>query len=143
MAKGRGWSTPPSAFAEVVEEDLTKRVRVIAMAMLNEIVLRSPVGNPDLWKRQPPPGYVGGRFRGSHIVSIGEPVYAVTTKADAAGSETISRGASQLSGLEPFTTVFIQTNLPYAERLEDGHSTQTPGGVYAVAFHGVSQAYSS
>lgn len=143
MAKGRGWSTPPSAFAEVVEEDLTKRVRVIAMALLNEIVLRSPVGNPDLWKRPPPPGYVGGRFRGSHIVSIGEPVYTATTKADATGSETIGRGASQLSGLEPFTTVFIQTNLPYAERLEDGHSTQAPGGVYAVSFHGVSQAYSS
>ncbi len=143
MDKGRGWSTPPSSFAEVVEEELTKRVRVIAMAMLNEIVLRSPVGNPDLWKRPPPPGYVGGRFRGSHIVSIGEPVYTVTKKADPAGGETISCGASQLSGLEPFTTVFIQTNLPYAERLEDGHSTQAPGGVYAVSFHGVSQAYSS
>ena len=143
MAKGRGWSTPPSAFAQVVEEDLKKRVRVIAMAMLNEIVLRSPVGNPDLWKRPPPPGYAGGRFRGSHIVSIGEPVYTVTTKADPAGGETINRGAIQLSGLEPFTTVFIQTNLPYAERLEDGHSTQAPGGVYAVSFHGVSQAYSS
>ncbi len=143
MAKGRGWSTPPSAFVGVVEEELTKRVRVIAMALLNEIVLRSPVGNPDLWKRPPPPGYAGGRFRGSHIVSIGEPVYTVTTKIDPAGAETISRGANQLSGLEPFTTVFIQTNLPYAERLEDGHSTQRPEGIYAVSFYGVSQAYSS
>ncbi|MGE8302878.1 MAG: HK97 gp10 family phage protein [Pseudomonas kermanshahensis] len=142
MAKGRGWSTPPSAFASVVEDALTQRSRVIAMAMLGEIVLRSPVGNPDLWKNPPPPGYSGGRFRGSHIVSIGAPVYIQTTKIDKVGSETIAEGQRQLSGLEPFTVIYIQTNLPYAEKLEDGHSTQAPGGVYAVSFNGVSQAYS-
>ncbi|MEW2927552.1 HK97 gp10 family phage protein [Pseudomonas juntendi] len=142
MTKGRGWSTPPSAFAGVVEDALTQRSRAIAMAMLGEIVLRSPVGNPDLWKSPPPPGYSGGRFRGSHIVSIGAPVYTQTTKIDKVGSETIAEGQRQLSGLEPFTVIYIQTNLPYAEKLEDGHSTQAPGGVYAVSFNGVSQAYS-
>lgn len=142
MAKGRGWSTPPSAFAGVVEDAMTQRSRAIAMAMLGEIVLRSPVGNPDLWKSPPPPGYSGGRFRGSHIVSIGAPVYTQATKIDKVGSETIAEGQRQLSGLEPFTVIYIQTNLPYAEKLEDGHSTQAPGGVYAVSFNGVSQAYS-
>lgn len=142
MAKGRGWSTPPSAFAGVVEDALTQRSRAIAMALLGEIVLRSPVGNPDLWASPPPPGYSGGRFRGSHIVSIDAPVYTQTTKIDKTGAETIAEGQRQLSGLEPFTVIYIQTNLPYAEKLEDGHSTQAPGGVYAVSFHGVSQAYS-
>lgn len=142
MAKGRGWSTPPSAFAEVVEGALTQRARAIAMAMLGEIVSKSPVGSPSLWKSPPPPGYTGGRFRGSHIVSIGAPVYAQTTKIDKNGTETVAEGGRQLSGLEPFTVIYIQTNLPYAERIEDGHSTQAPGGVYAVSFHGVSQAFS-
>lgn len=142
MAKGRGWSTPPSAFASVLEDALTQRSRAIAMAMLGEIVYKSPVGNPKLWKKPPPPGYTGGRFRGSHIVSIGAPVYTQTTKIDKNGVETVAAGERMLSGLEPFTVIFIQTNLPYAEKIEDGHSTQAPAGVYEVAFHGVSQAYS-
>lgn len=129
MAKSRGWSTPPSLFADVVEEQLSQRVRVIAMALLNEIVLRSPVDT--------------GRFRGNNIVSVGAPVYSSTTDVDPSGGNTISRGASTLSGLEPFTQVFIQNNLPYAVPLEDGHSKQAPAGIYAVAFNGVSQAYRS
>jgi len=129
MANGRGWSTPPSLFAGVVEEELTQRVRVIALAMLNEIVLRSPVDT--------------GRFRGNNIVSVGAPVYASSENLDPSGSETIQRGLSAMSGLEPYTQVYIQNNLPYATALEDGHSKQAPGGVYAVSFNGVSQAYSS
>lgn len=129
MAKSRGWSTPPSLFAGLVEEALTQRVRVIALAMLNEIVLRSPVDT--------------GRFRGNNIVSVGAPVYASSESIDPSGSETIQRGLSAMSGLEPYTQVYIQNNLPYATALEDGHSKQAPGGVYAVSFNGVSQAYSS
>lgn len=128
MAKNRGWSTPPSMFTGMVEEALTQRVRVIALAMLNEIVLRSPVDT--------------GRFRGNNIVSIGAPVYTTTENLDKSGGETIQRGLSAMSGLEPYTQVFIQNNLSYAGPLEDGHSKQAPAGVYAVSFNSVSQAYS-
>ncbi|WP_054882165.1 hypothetical protein [Pseudomonas sp. NBRC 111128] len=128
MAKSRGWSTPPSMFADAVEEALTQRVRVIALAMLNEIVLRSPVDT--------------GRFRGNNIVSIGAPVYVDPGYQDKNGSETVRRGLSALSGLEPFTQVFLQNSLPYAEAIENGHSKQAPSGVYSVSFHSVSQAYS-
>lgn len=128
MAIRGSWSVPPSLFADVVEEDLTKRVRTIALAMLQEIVLRSPVDT--------------GRFRNNNIVSIVSPVYASTVETDASGAGTISRGTAAMSGLEPYTTVFIQNNLPYAQRLEDGHSKQAPpGGIYAASFHGVSQAF--
>jgi len=128
MAMRGSWSVPPSLFADVVEEDLTKRVRTIALAMLQEIVLRSPVDT--------------GRFRNNNIVSIVSPVYASTVETDASGAGTISRGTAAMSGLEPYTTVFIQNNLPYAQRLEDGHSKQAPpGGIYAASFHGVSQAF--
>lgn len=129
MAKSRGWSTPPSLFSGLVKDELSKRVRVIAMAMLNEIVLRSPVDT--------------GRFRGNNIVSVGAPVYTSTVNVDPTGAETINQGLSAMTGLEPFTQVFIQNNLPYAVPLEDGHSKQAPDGIYAVSFHGVSQAYSS
>ena len=136
-----GWSIPPSVFADQVDEEVSRRVRTIALALLNEVIQRSPVGNPDNWKDPPPPGYVGGRFRGSHIVSIGSPVYTVTTNIDPSGSETQSKGMAALSGLEPYTQVFIQTNLPYAERLEQGHSGQAPNGLYELAFISVSEVY--
>ncbi|WP_447775262.1 HK97 gp10 family phage protein [Pseudomonas chlororaphis] len=139
MAKG--WSIPPSAFADQIDEEVSKRVRTIALALLKEVIERSPVGSPELWKTPPPPGYVGGRFRGSHIVSIGAPVYTATTHVDPSGSDTMSKGMAALSGLEPYTKVFIQTNLPYAERIENGHSTQAAQGVYELAFISVSEAY--
>lgn len=130
MAKSRGWSTPPSLFVGVVEEQLTLRVRTIALDMLTEIVAKSPVDT--------------GRFRGNNIVSVGAPVYTTTADVDAIGGETVSRGLSVMSGLEPFTQVFIQNNLVYAVPLEDGHSkTQAPAGIYGVSFHGVAQKYSS
>lgn len=83
MAIRGSWSVPPSLFADVVEEDLTKRVRTIALAMLQEIVLRSPVDT--------------GRFRNNNIVSIVSPVYASTVETDASGAGTISRGAAAMS----------------------------------------------
>lgn len=47
MAKG--WSIYPAAFAGLVAEDVKLRQRTIAIQLLNEIVQRSPVGNPELW----------------------------------------------------------------------------------------------
>lgn len=123
----RGWSTPPSLFAGVVEEQLSQRVRVIAIALLNEIVPRSPVDT--------------GRFRGNNIVSVGAPVYTSTVNVDPAGAETLQAGVRAVTGLEPYTQVFIQNNPPYAGPLEDGHSQQAPAGIYAVSFNGVAEAY--
>lgn len=47
MAKG--WNIDPAAFAGLVAEDVKLRQRTIAIQLLNEIVQRSPVGNPELW----------------------------------------------------------------------------------------------
>lgn len=47
MAKG--WNIDPAAFAGLVEDDVRLRQRTIAIQLLNEIVQRSPVGNPELW----------------------------------------------------------------------------------------------
>ncbi|WP_239475865.1 HK97 gp10 family phage protein [Pseudomonas aeruginosa] len=184
MAKGRSWSTPPSMFREKIDSAVAERTRVIAMAMLQEVVLRSPVGNPDLWKvnqerkahniamadaydtmaaqlgnkkltkkereqnffvkdQAVGKGYVGGRFRANNIVTVGDPSYAQTDSVDPSGATTISNGATVIQSVGPYSVVYIQNNLPYSEALEDGHSTQAPGGIYAVSFHGVSQAYSS
>ncbi|UIW10321.1 hypothetical protein [Flyfo siphovirus Tbat2_3] len=47
MAKG--WSLDPSAFADMVAEDVRTKQRVIGIQLLDEIVKTSPVGNPETW----------------------------------------------------------------------------------------------
>lgn len=129
MAKSRGWSTPPSLFAGVVEELLALRVRTISLEILQLVLLAAPVDT--------------GRFKGNNIVSIGAPVYTTLDVVDLSGGETLARGLSAMSGLEPYTQVFIQNNLVYAVPLEDGHSKQAPAGIYGVSFNSVVQKYSS
>ncbi|WP_122544365.1 HK97 gp10 family phage protein [Pseudomonas viridiflava] len=124
-----GWSTPPTAFITQIEGDMTKQMRIIAMALLGEIVSRSPVDT--------------GRFRGNTTVTIDSPVFSNSQTLDPTGSTSISKGASVLGGLKPFSIIYIQNNLPYAEKLENGHSKQAPAGVFGLAFAGVAAAYAS
>jgi hypothetical protein len=185
-----GWSHSLRDFADQIDEDVTQHVRVIAMAMLTEVVNRSPVGNPDLWKantelraqntaladaydanvdarnatntskkkfkkltqrerkenffvdaRATGKGYIGGTFRGSHIVSVGSPDFTVAENVDPSGRETINKGAMMINASGNYPVIYIQTNSPYGEMIELGHSTQAPGGVYDLAWIGVSEAY--
>lgn len=185
-----GWSHSLRDFADQIDEDVTQHVQSIALAMLSEVIQRSPVGNPDLWKantelraqntaladaydanvdarnatntgkkkfkkltqrerkenffvdaKAAGQGYIGGRFRGSHTVSIGAPDFTVTENIDPSGNETLSRGSMLIKASGNYPVIYIQTNLPYAEMLELGHSTQAPGGVYDLAWIGVSEAY--
>lgn len=122
----RGWRVPPSLFIGVVEQDLSKKIRTIAIQLLNEITMRMPVDT--------------GRARANTIVSIGAPVYQVLESYDKSGGNTIMNGASRLSGLEPYTVVYLQNNLPYIERLEDGYSKQAPVGMFGAAFNSVARA---
>ncbi len=122
-----GWSIPPTAFITQIESDLSKQARIIAMALLGEIVKVSPVDT--------------GRFRGNTMVSIGAPVFSTTEKVDKDGGPTIAAGQTALQGLKPFTVIYIQNNLPYAEKLENGHSKKAPSGVFGLAMTGVAAAY--
>lgn len=125
MAKA--WSIDPTAFVGQVEEDVGKRLRFISLQLLNEIVQRSPVDT--------------GRFRANNQVSIESPEYSVTDTTDKSGGATLQQGSAVIAQGKPFSVIYIQNNLPYAEALEDGHSQQAPAGIYAVSFHGVAQAY--
>lgn len=125
MAKG--WDLDPSAFMGLVEEDVGKKLRFISLQLLNEIVSRSPVDK--------------GRFRANNQVSIGSPEYSATDATDKNGSATLQQGSAVIAQGKPYSVIYIQNNLPYAEPLENGHSQQAPAGIYAVSFHGVTQAY--
>lgn len=125
MAKG--WDIDPSQFAGKVEEEVGKRLRILSMALLSEVVTRSPVDT--------------GRFKGNNLVSEGGPDYSATPETDKSGGRTLQQGGAVIAKAKPYSVIYIQNNLPYAEALENGHSKQAPAGIYGVSFHGVSQAY--
>lgn len=108
-------------------------LRAVCIGLLNNVVVRSPVGNPDLWQRPPPPGYVGGRFRANWQVSVEQPAQGNRNAIDPSGQVSIFAGQVVIDGLVCGPPVYIVNNLPYSIELEYGHSTQAPAGMVRLA----------
>lgn len=137
-----GWTLNPSEFSKMVESDLTERQRKIAIDALTGVIYQSPVDT--------------GAFRGSHILSIGQPDMRYNKEStDKSGQSTISKGIAKLNGLVPFTTIYIQTNAPQSMKIEygtftekpetpktiGGYSKQAPTGLYGLTFQLVKEKY--
>lgn len=121
------------AFARSADERADKITRKIVLDVSTAIVLRSPVGDPKYWKRKPPPGYVGGRFRGNWQYAIDRMDITVTEIKDKTGQPTINRLTGEMQGRMLGHVHYITNSLPYAIRLEDGWSwRQAPNGVVAL-----------
>jgi hypothetical protein len=105
-----------------------------AFAILRNLIQASPVGDPTRWMNpaSAPPGYVGGHFRRNWLVSIGGFTNVEIPGIDANGATTIADGKSKIDSFvrrgKPGPTVVIQNNVPYANRLAQGHSTQRKAG---------------
>lgn len=124
-----GWDRKPSEFMVQVKGDLTQQRRIITMEVLQGVVMMSPVDK--------------GTFRASHQVTVDSVSLTYDLeKQDKGGGATISDGMAVIASIDkPFGESAVQTNLPYAEALENGHSGQAPAGVYGVTFAAVSEKH--
>lgn len=125
-----------AGFANAVEQYSTKTkgkvdaiLRKVALDMFTEVILKSPVGNPTLWKSPALPGYSGGQFRANWQVAIGNIPTGTLQLEDASGTATIAKAQAEVMNLKAGQTIWLVNNLPYAQRLEDGWSTQAPEGM--------------
>lgn len=123
-------------------ENTEKLVREVVIGVGERIVERTPVGDPEQWgsliradgsRRPPPPGYVGGRARANWQYGFGAAPDDDLPDIDATGQASLNRieagvGSAQAAGIH-----YIANNLPYAQALEDGHSTQAPNGMVGLA----------
>ena len=82
-------------------------------------------------------GYVGGRFKSNWQVGLGSMNEAVDATA---GSDALGRAKVVLEGFKPGMTIFLTNNLPYAKKLEYGHSKQAPAGVVRLTVQDFAQA---
>ncbi|HZX76156.1 hypothetical protein [Lysobacter sp.] len=123
-----------AAFARKAKAAQDHVVRKIATDLLTRIVLRTPVGNPSLWKGKPPAGYVGGRARANWNVSLGRPDHMVTAITDKNGQTTIYRAMAPLAAWKADDAIYITNSLPYIRTLEyEGHSKQAPAGMVRIS----------
>ena len=95
-------------FAAQVPEREKQVIDKVCIDLLTSIVLRTPVGNPSLWKNPPPKGYVGGRLRGNWNVGIGSINTAPRPPAKG-GNAPIARGKTAIAGREPEVDVLTTT----------------------------------
>lgn len=123
------FSLSVKAFAKQAPERVRDIQRKVAGEALAKLVMRSPVGQPALWKSKPPAGYVGGRFRANWNVGIGSIDVTITQRIDKAGGATINRGLAEINGSTGEADVYLTNSLPYSIDLEYGHSTQAPQGM--------------
>jgi hypothetical protein len=114
--------------------ETSQMVRRVAFAIDRELVMGTPVGNPDLWKRKPPKGYVGGRARANWIPTLGVPASEPVERIDKQGAATIALLAGVTADFKIGDgTIWLSNNLPYIVPLNNGHSTQAPIGYVEMA----------
>ena len=176
MDDNKAFTAAITAFVDQAKANQEAVVRAVGIRILNQLVMMSPVGNPELWginqtaasynqavydhneaqKSDPanltktgrlkkkarlvdgmdikaPPGYTGGRFRGNWQVSFDAPTTDETGRVDKTGNLTKAAGNYTLSLFKVgMKAIYFCNNVPYAYRLEMGHSSQAPGGMVRI-----------
>lgn len=176
MSDNKAFTAAITAFVDKAKANQEAVVRAVGIRILNQLVMMSPVGNPELWginqtaasynqavydhneaqKSDPanltktgrlkkkarlvdgmdikaPPGYTGGRFRGNWQVSFDAPAADETGRVDKTGNLTKAAGNYTLSLFKVgMKAIYFCNNVPYAYRLEMGHSSQAPGGMVRI-----------
>lgn len=176
MDDNKAFTAAITSFVDKAKANQEAVVRAVGIRILNQLVMMSPVGNPELWginqtaasynqavydhneaqKSDPanltktgrlkkkarlvdgmdikaPPGYTGGRFRGNWQVSFDAPTTDETGRVDKTGNLTKAAGNYTLSLFKVgMKAIYFCNNVPYAYRLEMGHSSQAPGGMIRI-----------
>ena len=112
-----------------VEDDALELKRLVSLQLLDGLVYGTPVGNPDLWQRPAPKGYVGGHARSSWQVTHGSPATDDPQGIDPDGSPTVAKGSDVIERADLEQTLYITSNTDYIVPIMlEGHSTQVPEG---------------
>jgi hypothetical protein len=111
------------------DEKISDAIALIGMFCLRGVVRKSPVHT--------------GRFRSNWQVSKNVPRTTELALTKENQGVTISRGARTIEtfDLKNDSQLIIQNNVPYANRLENGHSKQAPDGMVALTINEAAQRY--
>jgi len=121
-------------FAEKTSRNIQDVKAEVASDLFGAIIKSTPVGNSKYWQNpKAPKGYVGGRLRGNWQTSINTPILTTTPRIDPNGNDTIKEMQQEVQKAVGDQTIYMTNNLPYAVRVEYGHSRQQrPEGMVRV-----------
>lgn len=105
-------------FERQIDKQADLIVRKVAFEGLTGVVMGSPVDK--------------GRFRGNWQVSVNVAIDVEIDRIDPSGGTTISAGSNVIATADPSQIIWLSNALPYANRIEHGHSQQAPAGVVSV-----------
>lgn len=119
-----------------------KFLRAAVIQAANVAIVKSPVGNPDLWLwKNPdlgyvdyvawkgyPEGYVGGSFRANWRISLNMDDYSIKNRTDFSVVPNEVKG--ELLAMKLGDKITFSNPMPYSVRLEyEGWSSQAPDGM--------------
>ena len=135
-------------FAQKAGDNADMVVRLMLESISNEIMERSPVGDPskwegwdasvsvraneDHWLRRA--GFVGEEYEGGHFranwqLGVGAKPDGEIDGIDPGGKATLEKIKAAVPKKAGGRVYYLTNNLPYAIPLEDGHSQQAPEGI--------------
>ena len=97
-------------FAEKAGDNANQIITKVALDIYSKVIDRSPVDT--------------GRFRGNWNFAYGNIDYSINGVPDKSGSATKASAAVKVLSNTSGQDIFITNNLPYAQRLENGYSSQ-------------------
>jgi hypothetical protein len=118
-------------FGDKTEKQLDDLVGLVVTKIAQRLDERSPVGDATYWKHKPPPGYVGGRFRGSWMLGVGS-IPSGPGSIDPVGEATVGRIIAAIPAQAAGRVFYLGNTAPYGQRIEDGWSRQAPQGLVAL-----------
>lgn len=121
-------------WVEESKQAIQDQTKMILVEIATRLVNRSPIGNPALWKKQPPwipKNYLPGTFKNNWVLGVDVEADDIFVSQDTSGAKSITRIALAIPRWAAGHYYYFSNNLPYAQRIEDGWSQQAPAGVVA------------
>lgn len=113
-----GWNRTPLSIASQLETRVDELAKKQARKVFSMVYKLSPVKT--------------GRYKSNHIVSVGGPTnFFDARRRDYARWYDV--GLATINSSKRGSKIYIQQNLPYAPKIENGSSQQSPMGVYRIA----------
>ena len=123
------FSADITAFVKKAQGRADRVVKKVVIDLGTSIIMKNPVGNPDLWKSPAPAGYVGGRSRANWQYGNGVMPSGSIDAVDQSGQKTIAALTAGVLTSDGASIHWIANSLPYINRLEQGWSKQAPAGM--------------
>ena len=117
-------------YVDKTGEDIVEVVQQTCVEVFTKIIMDTPVGKPELWKKKPPADYKAGALRANWQTSLNQQASGILSKRDKSGKRAINRMKAMVSKYDGLGSVVFVNNLSYASRIEYlGHSSQAPTGM--------------